>query len=542
MKKIHILISEKFKVLNFLTIMLMLFLLFPKNSLAQDPYQLEWSNEYYTAGLNRAKFIKQDSEGNIIVGGDTNENGNFDFLVLKYTPGGILLWSQVITLPSEISDTATSFFIDLNDNIFIGGVSEENFNPTTKSVIVKLNTNGDILWIHEYSNDFIASEPFNIIGDNLGNTFVTGTVDNIFPIKMVVYKLDANGNLSWDVNYGPDSSTVYYGWNLRIIDDTIFAVGVSSIGSDKKLILLKFNLNGALIYTNETFLDSSGVDVSSHIDAEGNLYIGLFGDYKVIKFDSLGNEVWQFGLPTNLPDNVTADKVNDIITDADGNVYIAGRHYGENYDDPDNYTNADLQVFKISSEGDELYSYRYENLSTNTAEDAYKLYLGYNGYLAIGGLSGASADSEAEFLAIVLDELGEPIDIIKDYEAGRDNAINSIILDEYLNLYVTGDANFKAKTQKYLFTGELGNPNFTAVENSIAPYPNPFSNSLEIETTILSGLVHFTIYNSNGSIISKSSFMNGDKETINTSSLPSGFYFYTIINGEINKSGKLIKK
>ncbi len=516
-------------------------LFFSNISFAQNQYELEWSNNYDTSLESSGSNMNRDSEGNIIITGSTFENGNRDFLVIKYTPGGTLLWSQVIGMLNGTNDRITSFFIDSSDNIFLSGVGVETIN-SSKSIVVKLNTFGDILWVNEYSDDFIASESFRITGDNLGNTFVTGFAANIFPIKMIVYKLDTNGNLSWVVNYSSDDSTIYYGRNIRIVDNTIIALGTASVGEDQKIILLKYNMDGELLYSNETFFDDGSFNVNSHIDHEANIYIGLFGNFKVIKFDPLGNEQWQFEVPTNLPENVTADKVNDIITDQDGNVYVTGRHHGENYGDPDNYTNGNLQVNKISSEGNQIYSYRYENIGTNTGESGNTLYLGNNGYLAIGGSSGSSADTESEFLAVVLDQQGQLVELLKDYEAGSNNSISSVILDEDLNLYVTGTANSKAKTQQYLFTGELSTPNFTAVENKIAPYPNPFSNSLEIEGDTLSGLVEFTLYNANGAVVLQNSFEGEINETINTSSLPNGFYFYTIVNGDVSNSGKLIKK
>lgn len=556
MDSLHIIILENLKLFKF-AILVLIFSTFASNfALAQEQYQyqLGWSSEVVTELPNytfncpsgtstECQKVRLDTEGNVIVAGTSLVNGNYDFLIVKYTNAGTLLWEKLINISNDTDDRVADIFLDANDNIFVAGISKINQNQS-KSILMKLDGAGSIIWQTNYpiSNEYLVSTPFSMTVDDSGNTYVTGIVSNINRLKMFICKFDVDGVLIWDDVYGPNDSTVYYGRNIRIINNVIVVLGNWALPENKQMILLKYSMGGERLYSNETFYDDRSFDVSSFIDENGNSYFGLRGDFKVIKFDPNGNQIWQFNVPTNLPENVFADKVEDIVTDTDGNVYITGRHYGENYGDPDNYTNGDLQVNKISPEGNEIYSYRYENLGTNTGEGGYKLYLGIYGYLAVGGYSDGSANSDSKYLAVVLNQLGEPVDILKFYEPGTDNDITSVVMDEELNLYVTGTANYKAITQQYRFTGELSNPNFPAIEDNIAPYPNPFSNSLVIDTANISGLVSFTLYNANGSIVTQRSFDSGIKEFINTSSLPSGFYFYKIENGTKSNSGKLIKK
>lgn len=85
---------------------------------------------------------------------------------------------------------------------------------------------------------------------------------------------------------------------------------------------------------------------SAHIDEAGNTYLGVFGNFMLNKFDPDRNFLWQVGVPSNFPDNVTADEVQAILTDENGNVFFTGRHYGTGYPGPENYSNGDLQVIK----------------------------------------------------------------------------------------------------------------------------------------------------------------------------------------------------
>jgi hypothetical protein len=514
-------------------------------SLAQAKYTLEWNNQEYNQVSSCAhpystecQKVRLDSENNLIFAGTSLENDNYDFLVLKYTNNGTLLWKQQIDISNGSKDHITGIFIDTSDNIIITGVSKTS-QYISKSVIIKLNKSGNVLWESDYSDEYSRNLPHDMEVDSLGNIFLTGTIDDgFYPHDIFVCKFDANGTFMWDTVYGPEDSTGYHGMTLKIIDDSIISLGISftSFPSDSRIVLLKHSLEGNLWFSNETSYEGIFSE-SSHIDNAGNSYIGLFGDFKVIKYDPSGNELWQFEVPTNLPDNVTADEVHDIITDSEGNVYITGRHYGENYENPSNYTNGDFQVNKISSEGNSIYSYRYENLGANAYDGGNKLFLGNNGYLVIGGESQYEEGGDTQYTAIVLDELGEPFDIVKYHEAGEDNAITSVVMDNDLNFYVTGTL-----TQKYKFTGTLDTDNFSKTEAKIKVYPNPFLNEFQIETKAISGMAEFILFDFKGSIVYRTSFENIPQLTIDTQSIPNGFYFYKLTYGDKFESGKLIKK
>ncbi|PKG41295.1 T9SS type A sorting domain-containing protein [Psychroflexus sp. MES1-P1E] len=556
MKTFYLIKERSIKGLN--PLIFILIALFSGNvSSAQDQYTMEWHKEEDTQLSNwtfscvdplfqECQKIRLDSEDNVIVAGTSLENGSYDFLLLKYSNTGELLWKQLLDISNGSDDRITGIFIDNSDNIIIAGISETS-QFLSKSIIIKLDETGNILWESNYSDQYSKSFPSKVIADSSGNVFIAGVIDNggFFHQAFFVCKFDANGNFIWDSIYAPEESTAYRGITLKIIDNTIVSLGLvfKFFPLDRRIVLLKHTQEGNLLYSKETSFDGerNNYSGSSHIDDAGNSYIGLFGNFKVIKYDPLGNEQWQFEVPTNLPDNVTADEVHDIITDTNGNVYITGRHYGENYNDPTEYTNGDLQVNKISSEGNSIYSYRYNNTGANTYDGGNKMFLGDNGYLAIGGSSG-EIEGESRYLAIVLDESGEAFDIIREEAPGNDNEITSLVMDHDLNFYVTGIGSLKALTQKYLFTGTLGTGHFSENRSKIKVYPNPFSNQFQIETKGISGMAEFILYNSNGSIVYRKSFENIPELTIDAQSFSSGFYFYRLSHGEIVEYGKLVKK
>lgn len=520
-------------------------------SFAQNQYTMEWSEgndsqitpyvlDCTNPQLYECQKVRLDLENNVIVSGTSLENGSYDFLVLKYSNSGSLIWKQLVDISNDSADYLTGIYIDNNNDIIITGVSETSTNESN-SVIIKLNNEGDILWESFYSNDYDWSLPQNLTIDTNGNIFLTGYVNLDWNSRdMFVCKFDADGNLLWSDVYAPDESSWYVGLTIRIVDDSIISLGYSfdySLG--KKVIILKHSQAGDLISSNEALYE--GNLSRYHIDNMGNSYIGMFGDFRIFKYNQSGGQEWAFEVPTNLPDNVTADQVRDIISDEDGNIYITGRHYGEGYG-TSNYTNGDLQVNKISSEGDLIYSYRYENLSEDAFDGGNKLFLGDNNYLAIGGQSQDNLVGDYNYLAVVLDELGQPIDTLRQQGLGGDSVIKSVVMDENLNLYVTGTGNGDTLTQKYSFSGTASINEFPEAKTKIKVYPNPFLNELQIITENNQELIEFMLFNLNGAIIYRKPLENESIINFENLTIPKGFYLYKITYGKNFQYGKLIKK
>ena len=536
------------------SILIVIILIFSGNVLlCQNQYFLEWSNEEnsqiipYTSDCpsfhtHECQKVRLDSENNVIVTGSSKENGNFDFLVVKYTNNGTSVWKQLIDISNESTDYLTGVFIDENDNIIVIGVSQWS-DEESKSVIIKMNPTGEIIWESYFVENYDWTFPQSLVVDSSGDIFLTGYINkNISSREMFVCKFDTSGEYVWDDIYSFDDSGRYQGMTLRIIDDSVVSLGYfySSFPLDQRVVILKHSKDGELLSSNETSFQGSFS--TYHIDTQGNSYIGLFGDFKIIKYDQSGEVKWSFVVPNNLPNNVIANQVQDIISDKDGNIYITGRHYGENYGDTLNYTNGDLQVNKISPKGNSIYSYRYENLGTHAFDGGNKLFLGKYDYLAIGGQSQKMhVATDYDYVAIVLDNLGEPLDTIR-YHAQGDEVIKSVTMDSDLNFYVTGTGNGNTLTQKYSFTGTVNTKDISEADNKYNIYPNPFRTEFCIEIKDVLKEYEFNLFNSKGVLIYRKKLEDFPMHVIDANSIQNGYYFFQITSEGNSKSGKLIKK
>jgi hypothetical protein len=548
-------LNEKEQTMKYLLAIIFVSFLFAANALfAQELYTLEWSKAESSQILSytedcpdpltkECQKVRLDSEKHVIVAGSSLENGNFDFLVVKYANNGDLMWKHLLDPGAGSVDYLTGIQIDAQDNIIVIGQSQQS-NDIAKSILIKFSPAGDIIWQNSYSNTYAWSFPQDLCLDGNGDVYLTGYINkDYYHRETFVAKFNKNGAFVWDDIYSDDANGTYRGLKIRIVNEQIQSLGdfVGSSPFDWRMVFLKHDKNGNLFQSNETsFLGQGGGLTSYNIDAQGNSYIGLFGTFKILKFNKDGNQQWTYTVPNNLPSNVIAEEVEDIISDNNGNVYITGRHYGEHYGNPSLYTNGDLQVVKISPEGNLIYDYKYQNLGTNAFDGGNKLFLGKDDYLVVGGQSQKDyIGSDYDYVAIVLNELGKAIDTLRYSEQG-DEVIKSVAMDDDLNFYVTGTGNGNTLTQKYYFQGlSDAEEDFLGEENSLV-YPNPFNESINIGFSEKYNHIGFRLFNSSGSLVME--FLNisaGVK--IDTRALLKGSYCYQITTEKYTHLGKLLK-
>lgn len=108
----------------------------------------------YNAPTNKGELaaaLRLDSFGNIIVAGSSKQTGdNLDFITLKYSPLGALLWKAVYDGPVGGEDQAQSMVLDAENNIYVSGSSKAA--PGGRDfATVKYTPTGERLWVARYN-------------------------------------------------------------------------------------------------------------------------------------------------------------------------------------------------------------------------------------------------------------------------------------------------------------------------------------------------------------------------------------------------------
>ncbi|MCI0448673.1 MAG: PQQ-binding-like beta-propeller repeat protein [Chlorobi bacterium] len=166
--------------------------------------QIVWEKEYDGPANNNDEpgSIGMDNSGNLYVAGKSKGNGtHYDFTVISYDNNGTLRW--VSRISSSDDDEALDLFVDSQSRVYaVGYVSTSE--SSSDFLTVKYSSTGSILWQKQFNNPFNSWDIGEcIIVDNSFNVYVTGKSGRP-PLQLADYntlKYNQNGDLQWSMNY-----------------------------------------------------------------------------------------------------------------------------------------------------------------------------------------------------------------------------------------------------------------------------------------------------------------------------------------------------
>jgi len=140
---------------------------------AEPPVQQEWERHYLgPSGTAEAAGMAMDSQGNIIVSGQTGVGSGVDYATIKYSPAGEHLWVSRFMGPGSDNDPA-ALVLDGQGNVYVTGYSA-GVDGKTDYATVKYSPDGEELWVIRYSRAG-DDKPVGLALDGQGNVYVTGT-------------------------------------------------------------------------------------------------------------------------------------------------------------------------------------------------------------------------------------------------------------------------------------------------------------------------------------------------------------------------------
>ena len=307
------------------------------------------------ASDDRAEKIAVDSAGNVIVAGSSSEFiGGYDWLIIKYSGGGIPLWTNRYSGPASGDDQAKAVAVDSSGNVLVTGHS---MAASLDYVTIKYSGAGVPLWTNRYDGPANSDDRAVAVAmDSAGNVFVTG--------------YSSAGNNA--TNY----ATVAY----------------SAAGAPLWTNQYSGPLNG----------DNQAADVA--LDSSGNVFVTGFSlvtaddyDYATIKYSNTGVPLWtnRYNGPANYHDQAKA-----IAIDSSGNVFVTGHSYGTN-------TGFDYATIKYSNAGAPLWTNRYDGPAGNN-DDAVDVAVDASGNAFVTGTSPGFA-SQTDYATIAYSASGAPL-------------------------------------------------------------------------------------------------------------------------------------
>lgn len=282
--------------------------------------------------------VAVDSEDNIYCVGDTDgdfgeDNGGVgkDIFFMKLDSEGSLQWikqlgDETVGEGADGNDYCYSIAIDSSDNIYCGGSSYGSLGEDNAGendiIMVKLDSEGELVWITQLGTDTKIIDNINHTGEDVCQSIAVDSKNNIFCAGY---------------STGP--------------------VGVGAISSEKSDgILLKFSSQGDLMWANQ-FGDNYDYDSTPIIgtrcagvavDSKDNVLCagsttGSFGeengggtsplDAFIITFNNDGwpLDVFQLGATTKAfseADHASMDFLQSLTIDSEDNIYATGYTYG----------------------------------------------------------------------------------------------------------------------------------------------------------------------------------------------------------------------
>jgi hypothetical protein len=184
------------------------------------------------------------------------------------------------------------------------------------------------------------------------------------------------------------------------------------------------------------------IDNSNNIYASGRGVVGGTEHYILVKYDTVGNQIWNksFGITGK------SNRGERVEVDSNGDVYVSGYT---------NHSPADLTIVKYDSDGNHLWNSSYNGGGLDTSrgigiDSNNNIYAG--GYSQVGGLN--------IFLLVKFDSSGNYVWNRTYNPYGQNgNAIIDLAIDSNDNIIVTGEGNkvgqYNIITIKYNSSGDI---------------------------------------------------------------------------------------
>lgn len=446
--------------------------------------------------------------------GDVTKTGTYsDYWVVKLTVDGGIEWQK--TFEGNGSDRPTNI-IESNDGGYViaggthivkNGIIENSGN--WDAWIIKITSNGDLVWEKKYGGLFTDGAISIINSVNNGFYFVGANTSNIVTgYDAWIVKMSSEGNLNW-------SKTL-----VGNLDDRFFNV-------------------------KET-LDSGLLCVGSTSSTTGDLGSG-FGDDDglIVKFDKDGILLWFKRYGRN-----KSDILRDAVILENGNILAVG--YSESYGDQvsPSFNSPCLWAILIDKNGENIWEKIFPGeFGTSFGFSIKKI--NDNSFIIAGG----GHKNHLDFRLINIDSNGE---ILWDsfYGGSNEDMATSLDISNNNTLYLAGYTfsedgditNNKGTTDAWIIKLQMQDTSMVPIiEKFLKPVvnPNPSSDDFHVKVEIPEEDIYdIQLLSSDGTITQKifeGSLSKGINQfTVSTANLPSGTYFFGVKNSQGVVSEKVV--
>ena len=153
-------------------------------------------------GLDEVTDVVTDDEHNIyVVGRIKNNNTEYDAKLIKLDSALTVLWSKEVNGVDSLNDAFNSVKLDADFNVYVTGYITTD-TCSKDLYTIKYDSAGTQKWTYQYDGiNHLEDYGEDLVLDNSGNLFITGSSYNLSNNDYLTLKLDTGGVLNWKMHY-----------------------------------------------------------------------------------------------------------------------------------------------------------------------------------------------------------------------------------------------------------------------------------------------------------------------------------------------------
>ena len=392
----------------------------PPSEGSAKPEMITWEKTFGESGNDMANDIIQTTDGGYVLVGYTESkgSGDADAWIFKLDSKGKLLWEK--TFGGSEFDGLTSIIQTTDGGYALAGGTESKGSGDADAWILKLDSQGDILWDRTYGGFFTDWAKTIIQTDDGGYAFVGARESKWWDAWVV--KLNNKGDVVWDKIFGKSGKWDEGSHIIQTIDGGYAVSGAYNKSGAFDYWIIKLDSQGNLIWDRNFGGEHDDITRSIIQTNDGGYILPGFTYFKgaggrdawIIKLDIQGNILWDKTYGSSKD-----DVVNPIIKTNDGSYVLSG------YTKSKGAGESDIWILKLDSKGNLLWNKTYGG---SNFDEATSLIQTIDGGYAIAGYTAAKGEGGADVWIIKLDEQGN----LGEITEGKSIFTDTLIMPEIL--------------------------------------------------------------------------------------------------------------
>jgi hypothetical protein len=212
-----------------------------------------WEKPYGTSQLDEEAIDAVIQSDGIVMCGNSSDRefgigGNLGVLLIKTDFYGEISWEKKHGL--DYYARSYSMMETKNKELIIGGISKENRNTLGAAYLLKVSSSGNLIWEKTFSKPDFERIIYSCVEANNGYVACGSSKaydgNNIINSGIYIIKVNSNGDILWEYTYSQDNLSE--GKSIVVLDDGTFLIASNNV-ADCKIAVTKIDENGIFMWS-----------------------------------------------------------------------------------------------------------------------------------------------------------------------------------------------------------------------------------------------------------------------------------------------------